>query len=59
MKKKTITITYSDGAINMYADVPSYKVFDNNIVIDIDLSSNRKVYVPFSNVRSFEIVDVK
>lgn len=59
MRKKTITVTYNDGTVNMYADVPSYKVFDNNIVIDIDISSNRKVYVPFSNVHSFEIVDVK
>lgn len=59
MKKKQIIVTYSDGSVKVYTDVPSYKVFDNNVVIDTDCASGTKVYIPFSNVHSFEIVDQK
>lgn len=57
MKKKSIIVTYSDGSVTAYANIHSYKMFDNNIVIDMDLASGSKVYIPFNNVRSFEIMD--
>lgn len=57
MKKKTIIVTYSDGSIIAYASIPSYKMLDNSIIIDMDFASGRKVYIPFNNVHSLEIVD--